>query len=254
MSATLSFARYGQGIGDAAAVLRNNAAAAGLDAPVPTCPGWSVLDLVVHQGVVHRWAAATLTGSPGFDEPAVEREGRTAGDVLDWLDEGMVELLNVLATAPADLDVPFFLADAPEARLGWARRQCHETTMHAIDAMAARLGRPAHPDELWFSADFAADGVDELLHGFVPRPKTRLRWTHPASVAVRCAEPARSWTIGVGPDAAPTVGEGGPVELTLTGSARGLYLALWNRGGDVEVSGEAALWATYRELMRVVWH
>ena len=71
---------------------------------------------------------------------------------------------------------------------------------------------------------------------------------------MRCAEPARSWTIGVGPDAAPTVGEGGPVELTLTGSARGLYLALWNRGGDVEVSGEAALWATYRELMRVVWH
>ena len=26
-------------------------------APVPTCPGWAIVDLVDHVGTVHRWAA-----------------------------------------------------------------------------------------------------------------------------------------------------------------------------------------------------
>ena len=34
---------------------------AGLEAPVPTCPGWTVNDLVLHMGEVHRWATAVLT-------------------------------------------------------------------------------------------------------------------------------------------------------------------------------------------------
>src|SRR5207342_611440 len=33
---------------------------AGLEAPVPTCPGWNVADLVLHVGEVHRWAAAVV--------------------------------------------------------------------------------------------------------------------------------------------------------------------------------------------------
>ena len=33
---------------------------AGLDAPVPTCPGWTVNDLVLHIGEVHRWATAAV--------------------------------------------------------------------------------------------------------------------------------------------------------------------------------------------------
>ena len=33
---------------------------AGLDADVATCPGWSVADLVLHLGEVHRWATAAV--------------------------------------------------------------------------------------------------------------------------------------------------------------------------------------------------
>ena len=33
---------------------------ADLSAPVPTCPGWTVLALTKHLGVVHRWAAQML--------------------------------------------------------------------------------------------------------------------------------------------------------------------------------------------------
>ena len=35
---------------------------AGVEAPVPTCPEWTVEQLVAHQGTVHRWAAAKLLG------------------------------------------------------------------------------------------------------------------------------------------------------------------------------------------------
>ena len=62
MPNTLEFRDLGEGIGNATAVLRNNAAAAGLDAPVPTCPGWTVRDLVTHQGLIHRWATANVRG------------------------------------------------------------------------------------------------------------------------------------------------------------------------------------------------
>jgi hypothetical protein len=44
------------------AALGEAAAAAGLEAKVPTCPAWDVTDLLVHQGMVHRWAAANLRG------------------------------------------------------------------------------------------------------------------------------------------------------------------------------------------------
>ena len=53
--------------------------AAGPDAPVPTCPGWTVRDLLAHQGMVHRWATAVVRADPAdVDDVAVEAEGRAA--------------------------------------------------------------------------------------------------------------------------------------------------------------------------------
>ena len=98
--------------------LRDNAARAGLGAPVPTCPGWTVRDLVAHQGMVHRWASAVLAGQRGDGAELVEREGLESPDILAWLDDGARDLLAALAFAPADLDAWFFLKDAPAPRFG----------------------------------------------------------------------------------------------------------------------------------------
>ena len=65
-----------------------------------------------------------------------------------------------------------FLADAPSPRCFWARRQCHETTIHAVDALSASLGRyPVAADASWIGTELALDGIDELLTGFLPRPR-----------------------------------------------------------------------------------
>ena len=182
MPTSLSFAQHGTGIGDAGSVIRAQAVSAGLDAPVPTCPGWSMRDLVTHVGLAHRWALANLAGKGPSEWPtedSVTAEAAAAPDLLDWFDEGLVTALQTLAASPEDLQAFFFLKDAPPPRHAWARRQCHEMTIHGVDAMAARLGRLPTPAETWIGAELAADGVDELLMGFVPRKSGRLRTPEP---------------------------------------------------------------------------
>ena len=113
---------------------------AGLRAPVPTCPDWTVRNLVAHQGMVHRWAAAIVRGER-LDPDAAQQEGQVSPDPLKWPRDGAIELAQALTDAPEDLKVLRFLNDPPPARQFWARRQCHETTIHAVDALSAALGR-----------------------------------------------------------------------------------------------------------------
>lgn len=241
MPNTLEFADLGEGIGNATAVIRGNATSAGLDAMVPTCPGWTVRDLVTHQGIVHRWATAALTtGMLEHPGPEAEAEAEAAPDLLEWLDDGMVGLLNALAGAPEDLEVPFFLLDAPPPRQGWARRQCHETTIHGVDAMAARLGRPPRPDEVWFTPALARDGIDELLLGFAPRRTYNPTHHEERRVAVRTDDGLGNWTISLGPQGySATTGSDPDADTVVTGSARALYTGLWNRGRHFTVEGDA---------------
>ena len=247
---------YGAAIGAAATVLRNNAGAAGLDAPVPTCPEWTVRDLVVHQGMVHRWATDVVAGRGTEGSAAHEAAGRAATDLLGWFDDGATALLQELSTAPEDLDVPFFLEDAPAARTAWCRRQAHETTVHAVDAMAARLGRPPVDRELWFGDELALDGVDELLTGFLPRGRVRLRSEQAYLIHVAPEGTGRHWTVRVGEEPPTTTRSApedeDPVRLVLTGPARETYLGLWNRG-DLGHDGDATAVADWRQLMRIGW-
>ena len=78
------------GLRAAVAAFVGYAGRAGPAAAVPTCPEWTVLDLVAHQGMVHRWAAALVRGErPGDDEVAAfEAAGRASSEPLEWLREG----------------------------------------------------------------------------------------------------------------------------------------------------------------------
>jgi uncharacterized protein (TIGR03083 family) len=248
---TLELEEYGDGIGAAWTVLREHAARGGADRAVPTCPGWTVRDLVAHQGTVHRWAAASVRGAQ-VDVGALEREGLEVADQVQWLDDGAKDLLQAIVDAPEDLDRPFFLLDAPPARLAWARRQCHETTIHAVDAMSASLGRPPRPEETWVRPRLAADGVDELLTGFVPRPGHRLRADAPQTVVLEAADTGDAWTMRVSLD--PVVvsrGRGPGADTTVRGAAVELYLGLWNRG-PLHEEGRPFI-GQWREQLNITW-
>jgi uncharacterized protein (TIGR03083 family) len=237
--AMLAFVRYGD--------------RAGLSARVPTCPAWRVRDLVAHQGMVHRWAAGHLRGEPqgAADPDAYEAEGRRQPDPLEWLADGAIELVSSWTAAPEDVATVVFLRDAPPAKPFWVRRQCHETTVHAVDALAASLGRAPRADEVWVDAELAADGIDELLCGFLPRSRSRLRAADPGVLVVAPDDRDEWWEVRLSPEPPVSTRRTGAApadpDWLLTGPAVELYLRLWNRGADAVTA------ADWSELARVTW-
>ncbi len=127
--------------------------------------------------------------------------------------------------------------------------------MHALDALAAREGRPLTAADAWFDDDLANDGVDELLVGFWQR-RTKGPRTETPYTAIVSANGGPTWSLAVGPDAPVTrrlppytgVPDGA---RTLSASAADLYLALWNRGGTVD--DPTGLLDAWREGGAVTW-
>ena len=223
------------GLRDAMVAFGRYAEMAGLETDVPTCPDWTVRRLIGHQGMVHRWARACLRGE-NVDAAATERAGRRHASPVDWLRDGAIDLVTALNETPADADALVFLHDAPPARLFWVRRQGHETTMHAVDALAAALGRVPRAEETWIDRDLALDGIDELVLGFVPRSTSRLRSADPVTIALRPTDADHSWSVRVTADGAPvSARHDGRTDgdLVAEASSVALYLALWHRTDEV---------------------
>src|SRR5262245_13029807 len=140
MPASLTFDRYFELFTGAAERLVASVEQTGLTAPVPTCPGWTGANLLAHQTMVHRWATGLITGASA-EPPDDAVILNTVTDLPAYVREGAAELAAALRSAPEDLEAMTFLNDAPAPRLFWARRQAHETTVHAVDGLAAQLGR-----------------------------------------------------------------------------------------------------------------
>jgi uncharacterized protein (TIGR03083 family) len=242
------------------ATLTGAAEKAGLAAQVPTCPEWTVRDLLRHTGYVHRWAATYVREarktmlSDDEEEAAVGPLPDDAG-LLPWFREGHAALVAALRAAPADLVCWHFLT-APSPLAFWARRQAHETAIHRSDAEAA-TGEIAG-----VSAEFALDGIDELLLGFYARRGGRLRAEEPRRLLVRPTDapadldvPATAWTVEIGPDGATPRRGDGDADCALRGPASDLYLALWNRRStdDLHVEGDRAVLDLWRERATVRW-
>lgn len=218
---------------------------AGWDAPVPATQ-WTVRELVTHVGGVHRWAAGIVRDCSATSEtPERDAVGTGPGDaeLLDWFRSGHAELVETLRTAPHDLAcVTFLPASTPFAF--WCRRQAHETAVHRADAEAA-AGKVTP-----FDAEFAQDGIAEILLGFAARRSNAI--ARPGVVALR-AEDGPHWRLTFGgerivavPDQAPDAG------ASVTGPSSELYLWLWNRPADVVIRGDESLAAEWRGV-RVSW-
>jgi uncharacterized protein (TIGR03083 family) len=240
----------------AGALMADAAATAGPDAPVPTCPGWVVRDLVRHMGGVHRWATGYVAGgrTEVWDVDLDEVVGAWPGDadLAGWLTEGCEALAAALDAAPPDLECWTFLR-APSPLAMWARRQAHETAIHRVDAELAAGGAPSP-----FTPAFAADGAGELLECFVPRRSTKLRAEHPASMAVRCTDEDAAWLLRIGAEGVttdPIAHRAVDADCSVRGRAADLYLALWNRAGPeaLVVEGDTDVLTLFLDTVQVRW-
>ena len=117
-----------------------------LDAAVPTCPGWTVGDLVRHLG------ATSTAGSRLHVARGDRRAGAPSGprtrrppsgvDLVAWWTERYAEIMSLLDALDPDLPAWNW---APQAKMAgfWHRRMAHETAVHRWDAqMAAGLAEP----------------------------------------------------------------------------------------------------------------
>ena len=159
--------RYLESLAADFSLLRAAATAAGpegLAAPVPTCPGWTVADLIRHMGEVylHKTLAMRLGDFPGEQDWPAEVE---ALPPLDLLDRAYADLVAELTTRDPDSPAPSWYR--PEPTVGfWRRRMAQETVIHRLDAelaAQAATGRAVSP----VPDDIAADGVDEVLVRFL---------------------------------------------------------------------------------------
>ncbi len=226
---------------------------------VPTCPQWTVRDLVEHLGGAHRWATdivsrGLLQDSTEQEKAALLAPPEDPDELMPWFRAGAERLIATLSDAPNDLRAFVFLKGAPPARQFWARRQAHETTIHRIDVLAARLGRIPSTSEAAISTGVAVDGIDELVAGFVPRRSSRLRTDEPFRMTIAPNDVRIAWTVAVS-DQPPVVTRGADphAHATLTGTAAAIYLGLWNRGDDIAEYGTVDALGHWREQVRIAW-
>ncbi|MFJ6432778.1 maleylpyruvate isomerase family mycothiol-dependent enzyme [Streptomyces sp. NPDC091416] len=235
-------------------LLADAAQEAGTGAPVPTCPGWQVGDLLRHTAMVHTWAAAFVTEGHTSYVPEAGEPDLDGPELLDRFRAGHRHLVEALERAPQDLECWAFLP-APSPLAFWARRQAHETAIHRVDAESARGGSLSP-----MASGHAADGVDELLRGLHARPKSRVRTDVPRTLRVRATDTGSVWTVQLSTEPPATVREEDessvltPVDCELSAPSQELYLALWNRLplGVLTVTGDRSLARLWRDSSSVL--
>jgi uncharacterized protein (TIGR03083 family) len=232
-------------------------AAAAPDDRVQTCPEWTVRDLVHHTGGIHRWATGYVADArrERWDVDLIDVVGSWPDDddLVAWFDQGRAALVAALEAAPDDLDCWTFLR-APSPRAMWARRQAHETAVHRVDA---ELATGVSADISAFDPAFAADGVDELLTCFVPRPRSKLRADPPTSLGVTCSDTDATWLLTIGAEGVTTT-PAAPLDdaaCVVRADAADLYLALWSRRPPevLQAEGDGRVLELFLQTVHVRW-
>jgi uncharacterized protein (TIGR03083 family) len=212
-----------------------------LTAAVPSCPGWTVTDLVRHVAEVylHKVECIRRRSAPEQWPPDLSGE-----ESLPLLDRAYADLVAEFDRhSPGDAAYTWH---EPDQTVGfWIRRMAQETVIHRIDAELA-LGEEPAP----IPADLAVDGVDEVLTLFLGYISQR--WSEEfgpelkeaAGRPVRVTTDGGSWLVkataaGVHVEATDAMWGPGAVvadpAATVTGPPDAVLRWLWARGGDDEV-------------------
>jgi uncharacterized protein (TIGR03083 family) len=229
-------------IHDSAVFVR--AAERGVDANVPSCPGWTVRDVVNHMGMLQRQKAFVVGENRKDDEFVLDPPGN---DLLRWFREGTDLLVKALqSTSPEEKRWSWF----PSGQTAgfWCRRIAQETLIHRVDVELA------HDAVTAVDEDMATDGVDEALVVFLMRKPAWVTIT-PIDSFVRLKPPGRSWLLEEADMSGKTRSgrevsgpaivlqdsdDGASVACEISGAASAMDLWLWGRGelDELTVSGD----------------
>jgi uncharacterized protein (TIGR03083 family) len=238
----LSFSDMLALIDDRSAALRSAAALAGFDARVPSCPDWTVADLIAHLGGVHIfWTAVVGAGeAAGPPDPESVGDAKPGPDLLAWSADASTNLIGELRNAgPNRMCWTWWESTgAPMTSGAVARHQVQEAAGHAYDTQLA-AGRP---EPLPPAA--AADGVDEYL---AVELRSNGPWPYDPATVVLETGAGGSWLLDLGHFGVNVLrgDEHGNVKetATVTADPSDMVLAFYRRDtiGQLRIDGDADL-------------
>jgi uncharacterized protein (TIGR03083 family) len=230
----LSPARYFAEIEEGTAGLAEILAERDQSLPIPSCPDWTLRQLVTHVGRAHRWAAEiTRTRSDVFIPMREVPDGKLPEDRAEqpaWLRAGAARIVDAVREADSDI-VWSFLGPAPA--VFWIRRMANETLVHRADA---QLAAGAEPEPV-IDAELAADAIDEWLTLLAPAILANSdgrtsALAAGASLHVHATDEGLDggeWTIRQDADGLTVEPGHGKGDAALTGPAASLLLVLMRR-------------------------
>ncbi|MEO5901063.1 MAG: maleylpyruvate isomerase family mycothiol-dependent enzyme [Ilumatobacteraceae bacterium] len=227
--------RDADGFGDACAV-------GDLAAPVPSCPEWSLADLLWHlTEVFDFWgsvAAGPLLDPAGHTDPTRPPDG----ELMSTFRSGVTGLLATLTQIDPATPVWTWSTDKTAGFI--IRRMAQETAMHRWDAEAA-AGRSST-----IEPELATDAIDEFLFLFAGYPYAEGKGPQPigGSVHLHCTDVPGEWFVVDGAHGSMvTTRQHTKGDCAIRGPAADLLLALWRRVplSTVEVIGDAELAARF---------
>jgi uncharacterized protein (TIGR03083 family) len=204
-----------------------------VDAQVPTCPDWKLLDLAKHVGGVLGFWSHVLAEGMGRPKPEIAEEPGPAPTM--WFTTIASSLIGELRAASAGTKV-WTWNPSDQSAAFVARRMAHETAVHRFDAQTA-IGSPQPVDP----PALAADGIEEIF-AMVAAAPDRAGHADGQTLHVHSAE-GNEWLIAMNPDGLDVRREHAKGGLALRGAVSDLELILYDRPpiGEVERFGDDAV-------------
>jgi uncharacterized protein (TIGR03083 family) len=217
-----------------------DAAGRDLAAPVPTCPGWDVEDLVLHHASFQQWITDLIINRAQEGRAPTDARPPTGASVIEWYESIGAKL--VAALRDTDPDTPIWGVTRDQTARGWARRQASETSVHRWDAQnATDSARPI---------EHAVDYLEEMFIELLPHLTDYFGNVAPnGSIELRGLDHERALTATSTTDGIGFGLSESPADVTLTGNTSDLFLALWNRPGDVDVVGDTNVLQQWRRAI-----
>ena len=218
---------------------------AGVEAPVPPCPDWTVADLCAHVGRLHRWAGeiVRLRPAPAGRDWRDRIQPPSGPALIDFVVEGLAAFVDVLDAARPG-DACWTWVDVQNVGF-WARRQAHEIAIHRWDAQSAS----GEPDPI--ERTLAIDGIQELFDIRPFRPGGPPPG-HGETIHLHCTDGEGEWLARFEPEGAVVTHEHAKGDVAVRGTASDLLLLMWGRitPDRVEVFGDESLLTGWRDGTR----
>jgi uncharacterized protein (TIGR03083 family) len=223
-----------------------------LTPPVPTCPEWTMKDLVEHVAMVYLHKVECMR-NPGPGETDWPPKAEPLPPIA-LLDHAYATLVAEFARRPPDS--PSGTWYDPDQTAGfWIRRMAQETVIHRVDGEVA-AGEPIAP----IPTDLALDGIDEVLEQFLSYGSKKWRKYFGTALGeadggtVLVTADGHGWLARMEPsgvDVRPADPGSTEASARISGDPQSVLLWLWRRtdASAVTFDGDPRALGRLRELL-----